>query len=994
MARLVTTSGDLARRGFARPAVAAEQLEALLERNAGRGPAWDPGAGWLDVFDHAPDPDLALAGLNRIDAENPARLDCVSGDRAAFTRLVSVLGGSTTLNQHLCLHPHDIGLLVDEPRRWSADEIRADFTARLGVDLTGADPAPSDAAADTLRLANKSHLVRIAGRDLTADDPEAGMEGVAGELADLADAIVAGALAVARREVPGHERVRFGVVALGKCGAQELNYISDIDVIYVAEPADEQTTSEQAVAIGVKMAAAMARTCSTHSSAGSIWQLDANLRPDGKSGPLVRTLSSMAAYYAKWAKNWEFQAMLKSRPMAGDLALAQDFCELVNPLVWTAAERENFLADTQAMRRRVIALLPAKEENREIKLGAGGLRDVEFTVQLLQLVHGRADDRVRTRATLPGLRALVQHGYISRSHGAELEAAYRFERTLEHRIQLQKLRRSHLLPDDDASLRVIARGMRAKGPTELVERFRQTQRRVLRLHQQVFYSPLLAAVTRISTDELKLTTEQAQDRLRVLGFHDPAAALRHIEALTNGVSRAAEIQRQLMPAMLGWFAQGPNPDHGLLAFRHLSESLGSSPWYLRALRDEGEMAERLARLLSSSRWAVDLLERSPESSRMLADTDELVPRSRDDLATAMVRAAGRHSQDADAIDAVRALRRQELLRLVMGDLLGIVELDQLGRGLADLAGATIDGALQIVARGVHEPPRLAVVAMGRWGGGEMGLGSDCDAMFVIADSDDPQATRKAEKMVTRLRAMLAQKGPDPALPIDIDLRPEGKNGPVVRMVSSMAAYYARHAQTWERQALVRAAHGAGDEQVSAEVLALADHLRWSPEGLTKAQLTEIRKLKARMETERMPRGQDARRNTKLGPGGLSDVEWTVQVLQLEHAGSRPELRTPSTMQALAAEVAAGLVCEADADELVAAWRLASRIRNAVMLVRGRPSDALPSDNRELAAVASLLGHRKGESSVLLDDWLRTSRRASQVVERLFWGREPRPEPSR
>ncbi|MEL4504230.1 bifunctional [glutamine synthetase] adenylyltransferase/[glutamine synthetase]-adenylyl-L-tyrosine phosphorylase [Luteococcus sp. H138] len=990
MTRMTSTPGELARRGFLDVEQAARELEALAARRSLPGGArhvLEGDGGWLRLLERSADPDLALLGLSRIDERSPELLAPFAQDPAVSARLAAVLGGSQALNQHLVARPEALAVLLDEPRRLPAEEIRADVLRAIGADPQAATPVVEDpAAADALRTVNRGHLVRIAARDLTASDPYAIVDDIAAELADLADALVEGALAIARGQVKDHQHTRLGIVAMGKCGAQELNYISDVDVIYVAEPADEQTSSARAVELGIKLAAKVSQICSAHSAAGSIWQVDANLRPDGKSGPLVRSLASMDTYYAKWAKNWEFQAMLKARAMAGDREIAQAFVDIVQPHVWQAAEREHFLAETQAMRQRVISLLPATQASREIKLGAGGLRDVEFSVQLLQLVHGRVDERVRGRATLACLKDLVDCCYIGRADGAEMDAAYRFQRTLEHRIQLFKLRRTHLLPDDERELRVIARGLRMPdGATELTDTWRATSRRVLRLHQRVFYSPLLAAVTRLHSDELKLTPEQARDRLRVLGFQDQKVALQHIEALTTGVNRRTEIQRQLLPAMLAWFAEGPNPDLGLLSFRQVSDALGNSPWYLRAMRDEGEMAERLARLLSSSRLAVDLLKRAPESVRMLAKDAELQPRGRDEILASMLSAAKRHDGTAEAMAAVRGIRRSELFRMAAGDILDVIGLDDLGRGLSDLAGATIDAALTVARREVPDAPELGVVALGRWGGGEMGLGSDCDAMFVMADSDDQDASKRATQLIGKLRTLLAARGPDPALEIDVDLRPEGKNGPMVRSLGSLANYYQRWSVTWEAQALLRASHGAGSRELTEAALELANPLRWPDGGLERTRLNEIRKLKGRMETERIPRGTDPRRNTKLGPGGLSDVEWTVQVLQLQHAHELPALRGTGTLATLHAAVEAGLVEAADAQVLEEAWRLASRLRNKIMLVRGRANDAIPGDSREVDAVATMLGYDRGQVSQLLDDYRRTTRRASQVVGKYFWG---------
>jgi glutamate-ammonia-ligase adenylyltransferase len=514
-------------------------------------------------------------------------------------------------------------------------------------------------------------------------------------------------------------------------------------------------------------------------------------------------------------------------------------------------------------------------------------------------------------------------------------------------------------------------------------------KRVRRLHERLFYSPLLDAVAKIPSKELTLTTDAALDRLRALGYADPTAALRNIAALSQGVTRQAEIQRQLLPAMLGWFAQAPNPDHGLLAFRQVSEALGTTPWYLRALRDEGAMAERLARILASSRYAVELLKRAPQTVQMLSDDQELRPRSLAELKAEMHTVAARQSSSVAAVDAIRAIRRQELFRVAAGDLVGENDVLSVGAALTDLASATIDATLTVAreASESHPVPRIAVIAMGRWGGREMSYASDADAMFVMENGADPDAdpTKVAGAVITEVRKLLTRPAADPSLSIDTDLRPEGKGGALIRSLSAYRNYYSRWSSTWELQALVRADALAGDEELGNALMAEIDTRRWPEAGLTASQLTEIRKLKARVEAERLPRGANPAKHTKLGPGGIADVEWTVQLLQLQHAFRLPALRSSQTILALRAARDAGIIDAMDAGHLEAAWTLASRIRNQIMLMRGRGSDSLPSDNRELASLAELLGYRPGESSHLLADYRRVTRRARSVVERVFWG---------
>lgn len=984
MDRMETPAGRLARRGFgdARHAVA------VIES-------------WFAVFDDeeairhlvdevlaSADPDLAMSGFARLAADQPDAFTHVIGDPERVHRVARVMGASVALNHHLGVRPEALAQLDHEPWPRDAATLRSELLRSVGADPDAPAPVAVLGTSDALRLAYRSALLRIAARDLTAENPVAVVHDIGRELADLADAAIESALALARAEVPGHERVRLAVLAMGKCGARELNYVSDVDVVYVAEPAlddagEPVASTTEAVAIATKLAASIARICSAHTGAGTIWQVDANLRPEGKAGQLVRTLASMRTYYEKWAKNWEFQALLKARPMAGDLALGREFVDLVAPRVWSVADDPQFVNETQAMRKRVISLIPAREAESEIKLGAGGLRDTEFSVQLLQLVHGRADDRLRVRGTFDGLHALVGAGYVGRVDGQQLEEAYRLQRVLEHRIQLHHLRRTHLMPSDDLSRRRLARSLGFSSGDELTAAWRASTRKVLRLHQRIFYSPLLEAVARIPSEAVRLTSDAAETRLRALGFNDTRAALRHIEALTSGVSRQTEIQRQLLPAMLGWFAEGPNPDHGLLAFRQVSEALGSTSWYLRALRDEGAMAQNLAVVLSSSRYAVDLLLRAPQTAQLLSD--DTLTRSQDDILREMTASARRHDDPNAAVEAIRGVRRKELLRIAMADLLGRMDVVGVGDGLSDIMSATIDAALGVARREHPDALPLAVIALGRWGGRELSYSSDADGMVVIADSDDPEAVGRGTKLVARLRELLRRPGADPAVELDLDLRPEGKGGPVVRTLSSYRAYYEKWSSTWEAQALVRAAHGAGDVGLSGELLRVIDTVRHPEGGIQARQVNEIRKLKARMENERMPRGLDPRRHVKLGPGGLSDVEWCVQLLQLRHSHADPALRTPRTLAALEAEEVGGVLAPGDADALREAWLLATRIRNATMLLRGRASDTIPTDARERSAVAQLLGYAPGEASLFIDDWSRVARRSREVMDRVFWG---------
>jgi len=993
--RLASETGRLIRAGFAdidraQLLLASPGLEPLLSVDE---------EGLVADLSGAADPDAALLLLVRILEEGAEQqsmrlVKALIADSELRRRLIEVIGMSVALGDFLARHPEEWQVLADGEELGAAPSARETRAALLrAVRANPEDPLPVSGAADettldALRIAYRRCLLGIAARDVCGVAP---METVARWLADLADGVLEAALAIARAEVgPDAQDVRFAVIGMGKCGARELNYVSDVDVIFVAEPTDDGD-EERALRIATRLATGLMRACSASTAEGSIWEVDPNLRPEGKQGALVRTLGSHEGYYERWAQTWEFQALLKARHVAGEAALGETYVDVTRPFVWSAADHPTFVEDAQAMRRRVESGVPARLAERELKLGPGGLRDVEFSVQLLQLVHGRSDVMLRSPHTLEALEALATWGYVGRDDAATLAEAYRFLRTLEHRIQLHRLRRTHTMPDDEADLRRLGRsmGMRHEPVAELVEEWRRHARQVRRLHEKLFYRPLLNAVARLDAGSARLSPEAAEQRLKALGYADPAGALRHLQALTSGVSRRAAIQRTLLPVMLEWFADTPDPDAGLLGFRRVSDVLGATPWYLRLLRDESAAAERMARILGSSRYATDLLLGAPEAVTMLAEEDDLAPRSREALSGELLSLVERHEDPERAVMAIRSVRRRELFRIAAASLVQRPPIESTGAALTDVAACALDAALAAVRQAV-DPERLvefAVIGMGRFGGHELGFGSDVDVMFVYRAGesvDEERALRTASLIAEELRRLLMAPTADPPLDIDADLRPEGRQGPLVRSLDSYAAYYERWSAVWEAQALLRADHVAGDAALGADFMALVDSVRWRG-GLGDDELLEVRRLKARMESERLPRGADPAWHTKLGRGGLSDVEWAVQLLQMRHGAEVAALRTTRTLAALEAARGAGLVTDSDARQLADSWRLATAIRGAVMLVRGRASDMVPTDVADLRAVSFLLGYSVDGSGRLLEDYRRVTRQARRVFDRIFYG---------
>jgi glutamate-ammonia-ligase adenylyltransferase len=938
----------------------------------------------------APDADAALRAMVRLAEAAGDEWDELNSvllkDRCLRGRLFAVLGSSLALGDHLVAHPRSWHLLQGQLVLPPVSELRRIFAGVV-------TETPRATVGPALQKLYRDRLLVLAALDVAPtveNEPVLPFATVGSHLADLADAALDAALQVAVATVckEGTPTPRLAVIAMGKSGARELNYVSDVDVIFVGQNADSVTT---------RVAGEMMRLASE-----TFFEVDAALRPEGKQGQLVRTLESHIAYYERWAKTWEFQALLKARPAVGDAELGEGYMAALRPMVWTACEREDFVPDVQAMRRRVEELVPADVRSREIKLGTGGLRDVEFAVQLLQLVHGRTDESLHVTSTVDALAALGAGGYIGRDDAANMTASYEFLRLLEHRLQLQRLKRTHMLPapDDDEALRWLARAahVRPDGQHDalgvLRDEMRRQSLRVSRLHAKLFYQPLLESLGGSVDFSPGMTTDAAERQLAALGYQSPASALTHLAAMANQSGRRGRVQAVLLPTLLDWLSDTPDPDGGLLAYRRVSESLAEQRWYLSTLRDESAVAKRLMHVLGTSAYVPDLLMRAPEVIQSYADGPagpKLLDVEPDLVARALVAAAGRQSDPIKAIAAARTLRRRELARVASADLLGMLEVRDVCCALTTIWVAVLQAALDAVIRANtpadgRVPASIAVIGMGRLGGGELGYGSDADVMFVCEAAnglDEGAAVKWSVSIAEQIRALLGTPSADPPLEVDINLRPEGRSGPLVRTLASYAAYYAQWAQPWEIQALLRAHRVGGDLDLGERFLLMADKTRYPQGGVSTEAVQEIRRIKARVDAERLPRGADPNTHTKLGRGGLADIEWTVQLLQLRFAHRIPALHNTSTLQSLDVIGAAELIAEGDVDLLRQAWLTATRARNALVLVKGKPTDQLPGPGRQLNAVAVAAGWPDDDGSAFLDNYLRVTRRAKVVVRKVF-----------
>ncbi|WP_396167436.1 bifunctional [glutamine synthetase] adenylyltransferase/[glutamine synthetase]-adenylyl-L-tyrosine phosphorylase [Corynebacterium sp.] len=993
----------------------------------------------------AGDPDLALNTMVRIyDAIGKAEQDKLTqaliDDEALRVRLIALLGGSTALGDHLAAHPElweQLALPLPEPTEMMQqllgviEAVPATYLEQ-SEQAEDSDPASEDLsthgtyragleeaeARPKLKSTYRTLMMRLAAHDLagsfysrkgqTVGQPTVEFRQVTALTTALADAALTSALALAVRMVFGDDdlNMRLAVIAMGKCGAGELNYISDVDVIFVGEPVEEgDDAGQKAMRQATRVAAEFNRI-----GTSCFFEVDANLRPEGKSGALVRTLDSHVQYYKRWAETWEFQAQLKARPQTGFMPLGAGYAEAIGPMVWEASKRESFVEDIQAMRRRVLENVPESLRTRELKLGVGGLRDVEFAVQLLQLVHGRSDESLRTLATVDALEALVQAGYVGRDDGDQLIEAYEFLRLLEHRLQLERFRRTHTMPPDDDkdTLEWLANvsGFTAQGSnsasTMMNKHLKKIRLRISELHSRLFYRPLLNSVVAMSPAELKLTPEAAKLQLAALGYQAPDRAFEHLTALASGTSRKARIQAILLPTLMDWLSDTADPDAGLLNYRKLSDAAFDRTWFLRMLRDEGIVGKRLMSILGTSPYTSDLIIAAPEVVKLLSDGSDgpkLLDTTTEQVSSALLNAAKRHRDPDKAVSVARSLRRVELARIASGDLLGYLDVQQVCRELSTIWAAVLEAALRAEIRGwLHQQDseeatprplaRIAVIGMGRLGGMELGFGSDADVMVVAEPEpgvEETEAIKWAIGIIDKLRTRLAKPSGDPPLEVDLGLRPEGRSGAIVRTIESYERYYQKWGEPWEMQALLRAAFFAGDEEVGERFMEVIDKFRYPDDGVSDATIRDIRRMKARVDNERLPRGADRNTHTKLGRGGLSDVEWTVQLLTMMHAHEHPELQNPSTLGTLDALEETGILPAKKAESLREAWLMATDARNALVLVRGKRVDQLPTPGLQLAQVAGAAGWKPEENQYFLDAYLKATRHARRVVDEVFWG---------
>lgn len=850
--------------------------------------------------------------------------------------LVAVLAASRSLTRVIEARPvATMDVLADVERRPSEEDI--------------------DDVAGLVEWRDLEYL-RIAARDLVGLDS---LEQVGDALARLGRDV----LAHACRLTDDHDG-RLTVIGMGKLAGEELNYSSDIDVMFVGD-GPRQDLERRARAI-----MDIARRC---------FRVDAALRPEGRDGPLVRTIDSYASYWERWAEPWEFQALLKARPAAGDPALGEQWLEAAQRALWARPFDADALRSLRSMKARAEAEVARKGiDTREIKRGPGGIRDIEFTVQLLQLVHGHLDPDLRGATTLTMLAEMAREGYIDEDDGDRMAIAYRLLRTVEHRLQLVDEQQVHTIPEDEARLDHLARVMGRRDTPEgtaaehLLRELRSTQATVRSIHERVYFRPLLEAFAAAGPTEATLDPEATAARLQAFGFADAVRTQAAMRDLTRGLNRSSRLMQQLLPLLLDWLSQSPDPDLGLLQVRNLLTGPRASRQIAETFRDSPAAARALCTVAGTSRLLGDVIAANPDLVARLDDPEQLTTQTLDVLVDRATTALRMREGDDERQASLRRWQQRNLLGIGARDVFGDADVRRIGHDLATLAEGTVRAALDSIAPEVE----FAVLGLGRFGGSELAYASDLDLAFVhrgATTADIDEARRVAQSLMRMIG------GTTPArriYQVDADLRPEGRSGPLSRSLESWMSYWRDQALTWERQAMTRARVVAGDLGLGSELLGRLDEFVWEP-GLSTEAAREIRRMKARIENERIPLGEDPDFHLKLGRGSLSDVEFTVQLLQL-----RSGVRAPGTLDAITALAAEGVLDPADAEVLAESYAFCEQVRNRWFLVNSGPGDSLPTQPESLLWLARAMDTTPGG---LREHYRRVTRRARTVVERVFYG---------
>ena len=952
------------------------------------------------VEERAPDDQLALAFLLKLAEDSAAALKGVLRDRAAGGELVFCLGSSELIATELSLAGPGWSKIFLDARAQTIDGLIAEMrTERARIDA----PDRHGAAAVLGRFMRRM-MVQVAIADLL-DRLSVGETALA--MSELADECIRTALDLATGFLGGRagEIGRFCILAMGKLGARELNLSSDVDLVYLHASSGSPDSSEAAARLGESFTEILSAGC---------FRIDLRLRPGGRFAPLVTPIEGAINYYQSLGQTWERAALLRARPVAGALEIGHRLRAELNHFVFRSYLDFDTLRQLRAMKRQIEAELktPAMIE-RNIKLGRGGIRELEFIVQALTLIYGGRDPRLRTEQTVGALEQLDSLGYLPSKRARELSDAYLFLRDVEHKLQIVAGLQTHVLPADDDGMRTLAARMGFGKLSGALGKFSGQLKSHRALVATQFRETLAGGdeeSTRSVSDaaELAWNSALAPDSstryLRELGFARADESARHLELLASGPSHAPtsprrrELLERLGPMMIDEISRLPDPDLALMNLAELIAAIGARTSFLGLLEQHPATRRIMLRLFASSAYLSTIFIRHPDMLDTLVRSDLAATRRspaelRDELA-GMIAA----SPDFETkLDALRAFRHQEFLRIAIADLAGELDLFDVQRELTSLAETVLDEAMSLAriqteARfPIPATMRLCAIAMGRLGASEMSYNSDLDLIFVYDDRAEVAAGSReiASRITQKLIAILESRTREGyAYKLDLRLRPSGNAGPLVASLAGFRDYHRQSSVVWERQALVRARVITGDPELGREVEAARQEFVYG-RGLTAAEVGEIAAMRRRMENE-IGAENKTRLNIKQGRGGLVDVEFLVQMMALSHGHRSPELRVRDTMGLLEALDGLHLLAQADAAALKDDYRFLSRLENRLRIESDRPAWAVPTSVAALRPLARRMGFQGPNGAArMLAELAKRRDRIRAIFERYFAAEQAR-----
>ena len=843
---------------------------------------------------------------------------------------------------------------------------------------------------DAIRRFRRRETLRIGVRDLIG---EATVEETTLELSNLADVCLQSVFEIALGSLRAHYKLtsvaaldtgRFSIIGMGKLGGQELNYSSDVDVIFVYGEEGTLTPTLTNHQFFTKLAEEIIRAVAASSAEGNIFRIDLRLRPEGKSGPLVRSLDSCENYYAEFGETWERMALIKARPVAGDEKVGGEFIAMVQPFVYARHAGENVIQQMAALKKRIEEEVVREGHlTRHVKLGIGGIREIEFIVQAFQVLRGARLAQLRDRNTLRALAALVKTKTLTATEAAMLADAYRFLRSVEHRLQMEMELQTHTIPDEEHALYRLARSLGFGTVTEFSSAQEAQTAAVRKIYASVLADAGVSGVTK--TAETLLAPDKLPKVLTDAGFADVPVAMKVVENLWHGPGfghvsqRTKDLFITLFPTLVSWSAQVADPDAALARFDKFVSAYGSRGLLYETFASHPKLVEMLMKLGDASRYLSEALARQPELLDEISGGALSDPKSLDRLYGELC--AIPEEEDSDPMLVARRWRQSEMVRIGIEDVMGLVDLEQMHLEMTALAEACLRFAVQHTQKelGLKRLPFL-VIGMGKFGGRELGYGADLDVLFVggTGANDQAQAIKLASSVID---FMSRPTGAGALFAVDSRLRPDGAKGTLASSLGTHRDYYAKRAQLWERQALTKARFVAGDPKLGQDFMRMVHEIVYG-RAATDEELTEIRQMRRRIETERGDQ-QHPDLEFKTGPGGLVDVEFLVQALQLRHGHAHPQLRTAHTLAVLNRLTALGLIEEDQSAPLRKNYLFLRRIESVLRRVENTSISKIPLDEREQQGLAKRLGF--ATAAEFLKTYRDTTRKTREIYERLSPG---------